>query len=60
MSLDIRTAYSEQTGYGASSRPPFTETIRLRANWGERIVTVLAASIAILVVAVVAVLMGMA
>jgi hypothetical protein len=59
MSLDIRTAYSEQTGYGAPARP-LTETIRLRANWGERIVTVLAASIAILVVAVVAVLMGMA
>ena len=33
---------------------------RLRANWSERIVTVVAASIAVLIVAVIAVLMGMA
>jgi hypothetical protein len=38
---------------------PLTDSIRLRANWGERIVTVLAASIAVLTVAVIAVLLGM-
>jgi len=56
MSLDFRN----HSGYGAPAKLPLADTIRLRANWGERIVTVLAASIAILVVAVIAVLMGMA
>ena len=60
MSLDFRTTFSDHSGYGAPAKPPLTETIRLRAHWGERIVTVLAASIAILVVAMIAVLMGMA
>jgi len=58
MSLDIRATYQDRQG--DTPRPSLTETIRIRANWGERIVTVLAASIAILVVAVIAVLMGMA
>jgi len=52
MSLDVRAA--------AVTKPPLTETIRLRANWGERIVTVVATTLAILVVATIAVLMGMA
>jgi len=60
MSLDSRNIYSQSAGYNAKARLPLTDTIRLRANWGERIVTVLAASIAVLVVAVIAVLMGMA
>jgi len=60
MSLDSRNIYSQSAGYNATGRLPLTDTIRLRANWGERIVTVLAASIAVLVVAVIAVLMGMA
>jgi hypothetical protein len=59
MSPDIRTRLPEAAGYGAS-KLPLVDTIRLRANWSERIVTVLAASIAVLVVAVIAVLMGMA
>jgi hypothetical protein len=59
MSPDIRTRSPESAGYGAP-KLPLADSIRLRANWGERIVTVLAASIAVLIVAVIAVLMGMA
>jgi hypothetical protein len=51
MSLDVRTV---------AVAKPLAETIRLRANWGERIVTVVATTLAILVVATIAVLMGMA
>ena len=57
MSLDVRTRAADG-GYRATIRP-LADTIRARANWGERIVTVLATSIAILVVALIAVLMGM-
>jgi hypothetical protein len=35
------------------------EKPRWRLNWGERVVTVVAASLAVLVVATIAVLMGM-
>jgi hypothetical protein len=44
----------------ASSEPLAGETAGLHLNWGERIVTVVAASIAVLIVATIAVLMGMA
>ena len=44
----------------ASSAPLFDKPTRLPLNWGERIVTVVAASIAVLIVATIAVLMGMA
>jgi hypothetical protein len=59
MSPDIRARSPENAGYGAP-KLPLADSIRLRANWGERVVTVLAASIAVLIVAVIAVLMGMA
>ena len=36
------------------------DRLGLHLNWGERIVTVVAASIAVLIVAIIAVLMGMA
>jgi hypothetical protein len=52
MSIDLHSASpAEPAGY---------KVIGLRANWSERIVTVVAVSIAVLIVAVIAVLMGMA
>ncbi len=59
MPLDSRNIYSQSVGYNSAAKLPLTDSIRLRANWGERIVTVLAASIAVLTVAVIAVLLGM-
>jgi hypothetical protein len=44
----------------ASSAPLSDKPTRLQLNWGERIVTAVAASIAVLIVATIAVLMGMA
>jgi len=44
----------------ASSEPLAGETAGLHPNWGEHVVTVVAASIAVLIVATIAVLMGMA
>ena len=44
----------------ASSASLSDKPTRLPLNWGERIVTVVAASIAVLIVATIAVLMGMA
>jgi hypothetical protein len=44
----------------ASSAPLSDKPTRLHLNWGERIVTAVAASIAVLIVATIAVLMGMA
>ena len=50
MSLDLESVSpAEPVGYQEI----------LNANWGERLVTVAAASIAVLVVAIIAVLMGM-
>ena len=50
MSLDHNSASSaEPAGYD-----------HLRARWGEHIVTVVAASLGVLIVALIAVLMGMA
>jgi hypothetical protein len=50
--------------HAASSSPPAETSAdydsRLGPNWGERIVTVIAASAAVLIVATIAVLMGMA
>ena len=43
-----------------SSAPSSDKTTRLHLNWGERIVTAVSASIAVLIVATIAVLMGMA
>lgn len=52
MSLDLQSVTpAEQAG---------SQDIALQSSWGERIVTVVAASIAVLIVAVIAVLMGMA
>ncbi len=44
----------------ASAQALANKIAGLRPNWGERIVTVVAASIAVLIVATIAVLMGMA
>lgn len=44
---------------GSSAEPAGYDEI-LRARWGEHIVTVIAASLGVLVVATIAVLMGMA
>jgi hypothetical protein len=52
MSPEVRSATpAEPTGY---------ESLRLRTNWSERIVTVVATSLGVLIVAMIAVLMGMA
>lgn len=52
MSLEVdSTTPAEPTGY---------ESLRLRINWSERIVTVIATSLGVLIVAMIAVLMGMA
>ena len=52
MSLDLHAA--------TPAEPVSYDDIALHPNWGERIVTVVATSIAVLIVAVIAVLMGMA
>jgi hypothetical protein len=49
MAFDIRTASA-----------PADDDIDLDPNWAERIVTVVATSVAVLIVAAIAVLMGMA
>lgn len=52
MSLDSQSA--------SPAEPVSYDDIRLQPNWGERVVMVVATSIAVLTVAIVAVLMGMA
>jgi hypothetical protein len=52
MSLEVQSANPPE--------PAAYDHIGLRANWGERAVTVVAVSMAVLIVAVIAVLMGMA
>ena len=52
MSLDFRSAPSAESANYPDSGP--------RAYWGEHIVTVVAASLGVLIVALIAVLMGMA
>ncbi|MGH6683622.1 MAG: hypothetical protein ACRECA_06805 [Pseudolabrys sp.] len=42
-----------------SSKPHAEETGGLHLNWGERVVTAVAAGIAVVIVATIAVLMGM-
>lgn len=44
----------------ATAAPAETADDELQAGWGERIVTVIATSVAVLIVASIAVLMGMA
>lgn len=51
MSLDTNPA--------APAEPVGYQDLGIQVNWGERIVTVVAASMAVLIVAVIAVLMGM-
>jgi hypothetical protein len=51
-------AYENNSPF-ASSRARYQE-FRLRATWGERVVTTIAIGIAVLTVATIAVLMGMA
>ena len=52
MSLDVHST--------APAEPARYKDFALRADWGERTVTVGAVSIAVLIVAVIAVLMGVA
>jgi len=58
MSLDSRSGYGEPAA--APSELQKIDVAGLRAAWGERIVTAAAIGIAVLIVAVIAVLMGMA
>ena len=58
MSLDSRAGYGEPAA--APSELQQIDVAGLRAAWGERVVTAAAISIAVLIVAVIAVLMGMA
>ena len=53
-------AFGTQSTAASSKRLAGEPTSGLHLNWGERIVTVVAASIAVLIVATIAVLMGMA
>ena len=50
-SLEMHSAAAEPGGY---------ESLRLRTNWSEGIVTIVAVSTAVLIVAIIAVCMGMA
>jgi len=58
MSLDLLTSYTERNAAQTGSQPAYIGG--LRASWGERVVTIAATTIAILIVAAIAVLMGMA
>jgi len=58
MALDTHTAYAQPAV--APVEPQTIDITGLHANWGERAVTVAATSIAVLIVALIAVLMGMA
>ena len=51
MSLDIRSA--------SPVDPVVYDDIRLQPNWRERVIVVVAASLAVLTIAIIAVLMGM-
>ncbi len=55
MTFDIHTAYR-----AAPTEPPPDGVVGLYPDWGERIVTIVAASLAVLIVALIAVVMGMA
>lgn len=57
MTLDAHTAYSTSA---AQSEAADVDSLGLYPNWSERIVTVVAASLAVLVVALIAIVMGMA
>lgn len=64
MPLNVQRSYIQGSYSGraavAPEKAPADDEIARPASWGERIVTVVAAGIAVLVVAVIAVLMGMA
>ncbi len=53
-------AFGTQSTAASSKRLTGETVTGLHLNWGERIVTLVAASIAVLIVATIAVLMGMA
>jgi hypothetical protein len=55
MAINIHTAIPSTPDASAGY-----DEIGLHANWGERVVTMVATSIAVLIVATIAVLMGMA
>lgn len=50
MSLDVRSALPAD---------PVYDDIRLQPNWRERVIVVVATSLAVLTIAIIAVLMGM-
>jgi len=52
MSLDTQRA--------SSTDPVLYDDLGLRPNWGERVVVIVATSLAVLIVATITVLMGMA
>ena len=60
MSLNLQGHDSAYSGYGAASAATPADDIEAQAHWRERVVTVVATSLAVTVVAVIAVLMGMA
>jgi hypothetical protein len=61
MALDMRGTFSGHAVLRGAPQPARSdEDVGLRANWGERIVTIAATGLAVLVVALIAVLMGMA
>jgi hypothetical protein len=61
MVLDMRGTFSGHTAYrGAPQDARSDDDVGLHPNWGERIVTVTATGLAVLIVALIAVLMGMA
>jgi hypothetical protein len=57
MTYDTRPAYSSSS---RAAKPADDQEFGLSAEWGERIVTGIVVSIAVMIVALIAVLMGMA
>jgi hypothetical protein len=57
MTFDTHTAYSTSAAQGEAAD---ADSFGLYPNWSERIVTIVAASLAVLVVALIAIVMGMA
>jgi hypothetical protein len=53
-------AFGTQSTAASAKRLAGETAIRLHLNWGERVVAAVAVSIAVLIVATIAVLMGMA
>ena len=60
MALNMHGIFSGHTAYrGAPEEARSDDDVGLHANWGERIVTITATGLAVLIVSLIAALMGM-